>query len=143
MHRPQDTFLVANQSNIECISWNATGGAGHHREGSQPWFMLVMGPKQGKKDVSQQDVADCRARQNEQPSSFHGISLRLSALLPHIWPPRTGYTSQTTPVYAKTEGDCLEACVHDAEGHPSAPNPAQHALPIVKEFCLPRRGRLA
>src|SRR5664279_219556 len=59
MHRRKDIFLAANQSNIECISWNATGSSRHHRQGSQVGLMFVMGPQNGKEDVSQQDVADC------------------------------------------------------------------------------------
>ena len=71
MHRRKDILLAANKSNIERVSWNATGSARHHRQGSQARLMLVMGPQHGKEDVSRQDIADCYARQNEQPSSFH------------------------------------------------------------------------
>src|SRR5450432_2334233 len=74
LHRGKDIFLAANKPNVERVSWNATGSARYHRQGSQAGLMLVMGPQQGKDDVSQQDIADCYAGQNEQPSSFHGTS---------------------------------------------------------------------
>jgi hypothetical protein len=107
MHRGKDIFLAANKSNIERVSWNAIGSARHHRQGSQAGLMLVMGPQQGKEDVSQQDIADCYARQNEQPSSFHRTSFIQIALCRALWPLK-GYASQTTVVYAETEGTYLK-----------------------------------
>ena len=74
MHRGKDVCLAANKPNVERVSRNASGGARHHRQGSQAGLMLVMGPKQRKEDVSQQDIAHYYAGQNEQPSSFHRTS---------------------------------------------------------------------
>src|SRR5450755_1714153 len=58
MHRGKDIFLAADKSNIECVSWNATGSKRQHRQGSKAGLMFVMGPQRGKEDVRQQDIAD-------------------------------------------------------------------------------------
>jgi hypothetical protein len=69
--------------------------------------MLVMGPQQGKEEVSQQDIARCYARQNEQPSSFRRTSFIQIVFCLALGAPLKGYASQTTVVYAETEGICL------------------------------------
>src|SRR5450631_2018842 len=74
MHRGNDICLIANKPNVERVSWNTARSARHHRQGSQAGLMLVMGPKQRKEDVSQQDIAHYYAGQTEQASSFHRTS---------------------------------------------------------------------
>jgi hypothetical protein len=85
MHRGKNVCLAANKPNVERVSWNAIRSTRHHRQGSQAGLMLVMSPNQWKEDVSQQDIAQYYAGQNEQPSSFHGTNFIQIGLQPFAW----------------------------------------------------------
>src|SRR5450631_2342474 len=62
MHGAENIFLAANKPDIERISWNTDASACHHGQGSQARLMLVMGPKDRKRDISQHQIDDWHGR---------------------------------------------------------------------------------
>ena len=76
MHRAHQILGVADQPDIDRIAGNALPGACHHRQASEAFLVLVMGPESGQ-DICEQAVGDqdrkrdlCRAPEVATPARW-------------------------------------------------------------------------
>jgi hypothetical protein len=67
MHGAEDIFLAADESDIERIARDTVSGTGYHGQGSETGFALVMAPQSRQYDISDHQVRDENAHENDPP----------------------------------------------------------------------------